>query len=170
MGDILFSLVTFRRGGTSHKEQSHKAILCHLCTRHIPPFTCSAGKVVAVNPGFLVVWDAVGLFVCLVSWCLAFFSYFWLHILIMFFLTPLPSYPSNFMFFLILRNPSWKKQKQKLAKQAKHATNVESILCWPTASKYGACLRLWLINPESLHWRTLIFPLLVGINFKKLFD
>lgn len=121
MGHILFSLVTFYWVGTSHKEQSHKAILCHLCTRHILLFTCTVGKAVAVKPGFLVVWDGVGLLVWLVSWFLAFFSYFWLRIFIIFFLIPLPSYSSNFVFFLFLRNPSWKKNKQKLAKQTKHA-------------------------------------------------
>ena len=32
-----------------------------------------------------------------------------------------------------------------------------------------ACPEIWLIYPVGLHWRKLVFPLLVGINCKELF-
>lgn len=52
-----------------------------------------------------------------------------------------------------------------------HHTHTNSIMFtwyWPTVPGYGACPKLWLINPVTFRWRELIFSFPNGINCKRL--
>ena len=61
------------------------------------------------------------------------------------------------------------KQHQKIVKMEITPKNkMEFILCWSTTLGYGACSRMWLIDPGTVCWGNLIFSLLVAINHTQL--
>jgi hypothetical protein len=36
---------------------------------------------------------------------------------------------------------------------------IEYVLSWPTTPLHRTCPEVWLIHPETLHWREHLFPL-----------